>query len=283
MHEFDKLWNYGDPAGTEAKFAELLPNAEVSGDADYHAQLLTQIARAQGLQGRFADADATLDRAESLLTPETKTARARLLLERGRVLNSSGHPDRAVPLFEQALEAATSAAAPRYAIDAVHMIAIAVADPAEQVRWNLRGIEMAEREPGQKGWLVALLNNIGESYLKLGQYAEARDSFIRLADLYTSRGAEPDMYTVKDIAKAERLCGNAEKSVGLMQPVLERLLAEGGDDGYIRLELAQALAALGRGDEAKPHAAKALEMLEGDEWFMQNERGDVGWLKTMTH
>src|SRR5205809_4269353 len=45
MADFDKLWDYQDPAGTEKKFRELLPAAEAAGDASYVAELLTQIAR----------------------------------------------------------------------------------------------------------------------------------------------------------------------------------------------------------------------------------------------
>ena len=46
--DFDAAWDYGDPAASEQRFRELLPRAEQDGDRSYHAQLLTQIARAQG-------------------------------------------------------------------------------------------------------------------------------------------------------------------------------------------------------------------------------------------
>jgi hypothetical protein len=81
LPEFDSLWNYDDPAGTESKFRELLPRAKAAGDDGYLAELLTQIARAQGLQQKFEDANATLDQADALIRPEMKTARVRSLLE----------------------------------------------------------------------------------------------------------------------------------------------------------------------------------------------------------
>ena len=49
LTDFDSLWNYEAPARTEAAFRALLPAAEASGDAEHHIQLLTQIARAQGV------------------------------------------------------------------------------------------------------------------------------------------------------------------------------------------------------------------------------------------
>src|SRR4249919_3318384 len=96
LPEFDSLWNYDDPAGTEAKFRELLPKAQAAGDSAYRAELLTQIARTQGLQQKFGEANATLDQADALIQPEMKTARVRSLLERGRGLNSSKEPEESI-------------------------------------------------------------------------------------------------------------------------------------------------------------------------------------------
>ena len=108
--KFDALWNYGDPAGTEAKFRALLPRAQASGDAGYELELLTQIARAQGLRGDFDAAHATLDAVERrLLERDMPVACVRYLLERGRVFNSSGKPDRAMPLFAVTLQTMTIA------------------------------------------------------------------------------------------------------------------------------------------------------------------------------
>jgi len=171
--DFDKLWDYSKPDETEKKFRQLLSEAERANDPSYLAQLLTQIARTQGLQNRFDEAHATLDRVEKMLTDDLKLARIRYLLERGRVFNSSGKPDRAMPLFVQASELAIAEKENRYAIDAIHMIAIAEPDPQKQVEWNLKGIAMAQADPKQRGWLFSLYNNIAESYALLKDYQSA--------------------------------------------------------------------------------------------------------------
>lgn len=62
LPNFDQLWNYSQPAETQQKFNELLPKAEASKDKEYHAQLLTQIARTQGLQHQFEAAHETLNK-----------------------------------------------------------------------------------------------------------------------------------------------------------------------------------------------------------------------------
>ena len=63
LPDIDSLWDYNDPAATEAQFRALLPRVQAEGDADYEAELLTQLARAQGLgvHGRV-DVDLTLER-----------------------------------------------------------------------------------------------------------------------------------------------------------------------------------------------------------------------------
>src|SRR3954463_317333 len=92
---FDTIWDYDQPAVSEARFRALLPQAEAAGDAGYLAELWTQIARAQGLQREFAGAHTTLDHAEALGLGAGPRARVRLLLERGRAWNSAGQPDAA--------------------------------------------------------------------------------------------------------------------------------------------------------------------------------------------
>jgi hypothetical protein len=88
-------------------------------------EVSTQIARTLGLQRKFAEAHALLDAIEPRLTGLPTHVRVRYLLERGRVFNSSGAPERAVPLFAEALELAEADKDEFYAVDAAHMLGIA--------------------------------------------------------------------------------------------------------------------------------------------------------------
>ena len=269
------MWNFEDPAGTAVKFRSVLPEAERSGNTEYYAELLTQIARTESLQDHFDEADSILDRAEKLLTPETPVARARYLLERGRVQNSAGHPERAMPFFSEAYDVALKADAMGYAIDAVHMLGIAAPTPKDQVDWNLRGIAMAEAHEDSRGWLNALYNNIGESYAKMKDYANAEKYFTLLLAFQRERRGFEDMYTKKDVARMQRLGGHPERCLASMQPLLDSLIARGEDDGYIRAEVAESLEALGRHAEAAPHFQRAYDLLEQDKWFVTNEANDL--------
>lgn len=287
LPELRKLWNYNDPAGTELKFRDLLPQAESSGDTEYLAQLLTQIARSLALQNKFDDAHATLDRVLQMLSKqEPSVANIRYFLERGRTFNSSGKRVEAMPFFQSSHDAAIAQNQIPFAIDALHMLAIAESDPRKQVEWNLKAFELVESTPvedtASRGWLEPLCNNIGESYLLLKEYDTAYSYFQRMAEMQTARTGEVDMYTLKDQAKALRLGGHAEESYNIILPVFEKLSSEQNDDGYIRQELAESLYALGKTDEAKPHFLRSYELLSADSWVLQNEAASLERMKKLS-
>src|SRR5688572_29592215 len=109
LPDFDKLWDYGNPAKTESAFREILPAARDSGNSGYLIELLTQVARTHSLRKQFDQAHRLLDEAEGLLKPDLKRARVRYLLERGRAFNSARDVKKAKPLFLEAWELARTA------------------------------------------------------------------------------------------------------------------------------------------------------------------------------
>ena len=240
LPDFDKLWDYAHPDETERKFNQLLPQAQGANDRSYLAQLLTQIARTQGLQQRFDDAHRTLDEVESMLTDDLKLARARYLLERGRVFNSSEKPQDAMVCFTKAYQLACAEKFSRYAIDAVHMLAIADPDPVKQVEWNLEGIKIVKADPAQRDWLWSLYNNIAESYALLHEYQTALEYVLKLLEYQIEKG-EPDPYTLKDKARFRRLTGHPDQALPIIQPLAQ----QNPDDKWFAEELDATRAALG--------------------------------------
>lgn len=281
LPDFNKLWNFGKPQETEKKFRELLPSAESAGNPSYLAQLLSQIARTLSLQAKFKETHEILDRVEKMLTPDLKLARVRYLLERGRTFNSSDQQDKALPLFIEAYELGAAIKEMKYAIDAVHMIAIAKKDPKDQIEWNLKGIEMAQADRNSQSWLHALYNNIGESYLLTKEYKTAASYFHKLAELQKENGGEADIYTLKDEAKAIRLSGNPNEALAIIEPIFQKLISEKQDNGWIREEIAENYYALEKKAEAKLHFIKAFELLSKDEYCIQYEQDKLKHLKEM--
>ena len=246
--DFDSLWDYADPAATEAAFRELLPEAERRRDADTLLQLQTPIARALGLQGRFDQAHALLDEVEGALTDELVTARVRYLLERGRAWNSGGQTERARPLFVEAWELAGAAGLDFHAVDAAHMVAIVEAGPAA-LQWNEKAVELAEAsdDPRARGWLGSLHNNIGWVHHEAGRYDDALAVFERALAARLEQGETRRIRIAKwAIARTLRSLGRAEEALEMQRALQAEWSAEGGVDPYVDEEIAACLRALGR-------------------------------------
>lgn len=273
---FDPLWNYADPAATEAAFRALLPAAGEAGAAAYEAELLTQIARAEGLQQRFDEAHATLDRVDALLAPgpEMAAARVRSLLERGRVVNSAGDAAGAVPFFEQALDLADAAGQEYHAVDAAHMLGIVCPGEAS-IAWNERALALAEaaEDPRARGWRGALYNNLGWTYHDLGRHEAALAMFRKHLEVRAEQGNETQIgIALWSIAKTYRLLGRVDEALDLLQQLLPRPERQGNDaEGYTREELGECLLLQGSESEAAPHFARAWTLLHEDPWLRRDE------------
>ncbi|MFL5733454.1 MAG: tetratricopeptide repeat protein [Chloroflexia bacterium] len=275
--DFDALWDYYNPSETEARFRTLLTTLDTSQDRNYHAQFLTQLARAQGLQRNFEQAHRTLDQAEALLTPDMAVARARYLLERGRVFNTSGSRGDARPFFLEALAAAQEAGAPAeadyHAVDAAHMLGI-IEPPDEALEWNLKAVEMAEQSENSRArtWLGALYNNIGWTFHNQGKYEQALDAFHKSYDAWSANGTAKDARIARwCIARTLRSLGRLPEALQAQQQIVAEAEAAGDESGYGNEEIALCLLALGQPEAARPYAQKAFVILSRDPWFPTDE------------
>ena len=270
LPDFDSLWDYSNPAETESKFREVLPQFP---EGNERLELLTQIARTQGLQRKFDEAHQTLDEVEGQLLVDSSRARVRYLLERGRVFNSSKHPDEARPFFEHALTMAQELKEDFYAVDAAHMLAI-VADPASSLDWNLRAIQMAESSADEKarGWLGSLYNNTGWSYHDMGDFESALKIFQK-AESYFGEVRRADRLRIAKwtVARCLRSMNRIDEALSKQMALKAEFDSIGESDGYVDEEIGECLLLLKRESEAKPYFAKAYELLSQDEWMMANE------------
>jgi len=176
----DQLWNFGDPAASEARFRAAM--VEEMYDVDEQAELATQLGRAIGVQGRFEEADALLDGIDD----DEPTVGVRILLERGRVLNAGGRAAMAVPLLEQAAELADHLGEEFLAVDALHMLSIA--DPGNAEVWMRSGLEYASsaHDERTKRWMIALHAGLGSFLRGKKRLTEAMVEF-QLAEQWAER------------------------------------------------------------------------------------------------
>jgi len=251
------LWDFDDLDASERRFRAQLEQETT--DAG-RAEVLTQLARVEGLRGRFEQCDALLDEAEAL-----GGAEARVLLERGRRERSSGKPGAGVAQFEQAFEHARTSGEDVLAVDAAHMVAIV----GDSEAWTARAVEIAESsdDPGVRYWLGPLYNNVGWSRYGAGDAAGALEAF-ELA-LASRERDDPRPYE-REIARyavGKALCalGRPDEAAATHEECLAWAAEAGVRDSYFHEALAEDYAALGRRADAREQARCALELTSDDD------------------
>jgi tetratricopeptide (TPR) repeat protein len=281
LPDFDSLWDYDRPGPSEKRFRELLPAALDSRDLSYLSQVLTQVARAEGLQRKFQDAHKTLDRVQKALDKTDDRTRILYLLERGRVLNSSGKRDDARPMFVEAFDLALKSKEDAYAIDAAHMIAIV--EPMEkQLQWNLKALDLAENSANEKArkWKGSLYNNLGWTYFEQRQFEESLLMFEKALEFQQQQG-DPNKIMIAKwcVAKTLRLMDHTEEALEMQRELYEQYTAAGRRNGYVYEEIAECLSIMGE-QEAQGWFAAAYEELSKDP-RLANEQDRLSRLKEL--
>jgi tetratricopeptide (TPR) repeat protein len=213
------LWDFDDLDGSERRLREQLEREETDGR---RAEVLTQLARVEGLRGDFARCAQLLDEAEALGRGDA-IANVRLRLERGRMFRSSGEREAAFPLFRSAFDGAVAAGDEYLAGDAAHMCAIAVDGRAVQEEWTQRGLDV-----GDPYWAGPLLNNLGWSYFEDGDYGRALDLF---RDALAARRRDPGnvagiAWAHYALAQALRMLGRGDEAVAMAELAARAIPAE---------------------------------------------------------
>jgi tetratricopeptide (TPR) repeat protein len=252
------LWDFADLDASEQRFRGALEEAP---SAEARAAILTQLARLEGLRGRFEEGDRLLEQAEALAGTSV-----RVLLERGRLRRSSGNPEAALPLFASAYEEAVAAGEEFLAADAAAMAALAAADGAAMLTWTQRGLDLARPsgDPQVAHWEGALLNNLGWADYEAGRYEQALDAFaeaLRVRERRPGQRAEIEIARYA-LGKTLRALGRPAEAATLLEQAVAWTVEAVVPDGWFHEELAEDYAALGRDDESREQAQLALPLLE---------------------
>ncbi|MEE9131687.1 MAG: tetratricopeptide repeat protein [Phycisphaerales bacterium] len=234
---------------------------------------MTQIARAQGMQRQFDEAHRTLDEADAMIDSDMHRARARLLLERGRVFKSSGSADKAKPLFIKAWQLASGEGIDGLAVDAAHMVAIfEVGEKA--LKWNHKALDLANSssDPDAQRWKGSLCNNIGWAHHSNGDYDKALTYFEQALQHRQAQGKADGIRIARwCIARCLRSLDRMEEALAIQREMEQQIADTENPDGYVYEELGECLHALGRTDEAKPSFRRAHELLSKDAWLVESE------------
>jgi len=267
------LWDFSAPGATEMRLRNWRRRARADGDTLLAFELQTQIARCRGLQGDFEGGHALLDSLAGDLDAAGPRARVRFELERGRLYNSNGDAAAAAAHFTRAWEMARTAGETCLAIDAAHMLGI-VLPPTEQEAWHRRAIAVAlpSSLPCARRWLGPLYNNLGWTLLERGEVAAALELFEQDWNLRRELEARvPARIARWNMGHALRLLGRIEEALGIQRALASAWEADGEPDGYVYEEIAECLLARGQVAEARPHCARAFELLSRDAWLQEHE------------
>ena len=224
------LWDFEDLDGSEQRLRSRLDSEETGAG---RAEVLTQLARVEGLRGDYDASERLLQEAEAA-AGESDVARVRIDLERGRKLRSSGDADASMPRFEAAFERASAAGEHYLAGDAAHMAAIAAPTREGQEEWTERGLTLAEREPDAVYWAGPLLNNLAWRYYDAGEYERPLDLFERALEVRERDPANEAAlaWARYGVAQALRALGREAEADAMMEPALAWAKRAGKPDDY---------------------------------------------------
>jgi tetratricopeptide (TPR) repeat protein len=265
--QLDKLWNFGKPDESQARFrAELAKHPKDSREA---LEIETQVARTQSLSRKYADADKTLDLVLPRLEGVPVRVKVRYFLERGRTRNSSGDRAAAVALFHEALRLSERDSLPGadyYRVDALHMLGIAT-PPDEQLAWNLKALVAAAASSDERarGWAKSLHNNIGWTYFERNDYETALDHWRKALPLHEAAGNAVTIRFAKwAVARGLRATGKLDDAKKIQLALVSETEGAHAPDGYVYEELAELAFAQGDKDAARSWAGKAHALLKDD-------------------
>jgi tetratricopeptide (TPR) repeat protein len=196
----------------------------------------------------FTAAHETLDEAERLLDRAGPRARVRSLLERGRVINSAGEPERAAPSFVAAWELARTEGEDALAVDAAHMLGI-VLPPPSGLEWTRRALALAETSADARArrWQGSLLNNLGWTFHDAGDFATALGLFSRATSWQDEHGTIESRRVARwCVARTLRSLGRVTEALDRQQALHDELTTAGQEDGFVDEEIGECLLALGR-------------------------------------
>lgn len=233
MIESKPLWDFDDPGASEGRLREAAAAADGTPE---HAAWMTQVARAVGLQERFAEGHALLDG----LVAKDDEAAVRIALERGRLFRSAGDEEAAGPHFQEAANRAGAAGLEELQMDALHMVAL-VAPPEDRMRRHEEALAAARAaaDPAARSWDASILNNIGMVHADAGDHATALKVFEealaareRIGDAGRTRVAK------WMVAWSLRELGRNDEALARQRALKAELDAAGEADPYVDQEIA---------------------------------------------
>jgi tetratricopeptide (TPR) repeat protein len=272
--DIDGYWNNNDLPQTESKINGLLAE-EPQVPGAKRVELLTQLARVQGLTGKLTEAGATLLLATDLLSRlsenDSKRAKVRFLIEQGRFFGLSMNPSQSINYFSKAWELSSLLGETFFSIEAAVMLSISQ-PPKFQNEWLLKVINLAEqsKDDSAKLWLSQLYVMKGWHSFDFRKYDEALTSFQKALATAT------ETHSIRwAIGRTLRALNRIPEALDTQLTLLSEFKAAGKINGYVFLEMGECLQLSKRNEEAKEYFEQAYKELSLNGWYSDNKSAEL--------
>ncbi|GLI28632.1 hypothetical protein ARHIZOSPH14_28740 [Agromyces rhizosphaerae] len=161
--------------------------------------------------------------------------RARIELERGRILVTRGAPADGVAHFTRAVREAATADVPFVVLDALHMLALA--DRGHEREWAEEGLALIDRSTDRrlKRWGVALHNNLGWTLHESGDAAGALEQFEAALSFANEHGSAEQRHVARwAVGRCLRTLGRDDEALAIQRELAEQR----PDDQFVQDEIA---------------------------------------------
>jgi tetratricopeptide (TPR) repeat protein len=288
--DLDGYWQPDNLAETEFQILSQLNHGstEPMERTAKSVELLTQLARAQGLLGKIPDAQSKLDQARVMMTEldikmDSRTG-LRWQLEQARVFCLSMTLAKAHELFLEVWNVATKTDQVFYAIDAALMLST-IRPPKYQNEWLQKAITLAAttKDENAKLWMAQLLFLDGWHAFDFRQFEKALQSFDKaLAEPFIMENENRSLPLKWSRARTLRALGRVPEALAIQEGILTKMTQSSKTNGHVYLEIAECQQLMKLHPEAKANFELAYAALSGDGWYSDNKTDELSRMKYLS-
>ena len=285
--DIDGFWDFDDLPSTEVKIKDLVESETASG-VSRSVELITQLARVQGLQRKISEARATLLLAKDPITKHAGDTNARaeirFSIEQGRLFGLSMTPAQSLAYFEKAWNEATKANEVFFSIEAAVMLSIS-RPPKHQNEWLQKALHLAEStvDINAKLWLPQLYVMNGWHSFDFRKFDEALDNFQKALDQPQSIQSPIKRFAVRwSFARTLRALNRFQEALDIQRELKAEMQTVGKVNGHVFLEMAECFQLLQNLDEAKVHFEQAYKELSLNGWYSDNKSSELSRIQRLS-
>ena len=220
LQEADSVFQARDYATALDLYTQIVESARKEFNRSVETEALAQCARMNLLLDHKDIGRDWLSKAVERADDSDPMGWSRCLGVKGRFEWQDNDLAAARKTFDQMYTYCTTNALWSRAVDAAHMIAIVAETPKDQIMWNYKGIEAAEKTD-QEQWLGPLWNNLGTIYYDQGQNDSALTCFLKAREYHWRHSGETGkLFADYHVGMTYRKLGQFEEAGKWLRPVL---------------------------------------------------------------